>query len=91
MNCTGSAIGPANIGMTDLFDPQSRLIRSASKTSDSRIYLAALDRLGVSPDAVMFFDDLSRKRGRSGGAGHSHLHVDGVQGVRERLIREHLL
>jgi putative hydrolase of the HAD superfamily len=58
---------------------------------DPRIYRIALDRLGVAPDAVVFFDDLPANVAAASELGLRAFQVDGVDGVRERLIRERLL
>jgi putative hydrolase of the HAD superfamily len=58
---------------------------------DPRIYQAALDRLGVSPDGVMFFDDVGANVAAASRLGMRAFQVNGVEAVRERLICEGLL
>jgi glucose-1-phosphatase len=57
---------------------------------DPRIYQTALDRLGVSPDTVMFFDDVQANVVAASRLGMRAFQVNGVEGVRERLITERL-
>jgi len=58
---------------------------------DPKIYLTALDRLGASPDRVMFFDDVPANVTAASALGMRAFQVQGVEGVRSRLIQEHLL
>ena len=58
---------------------------------DPQMYLIALDRLGVSPDSVMFFDDVPANVAAASALGIRAFQVEGVEGVRSRLIQEHLL
>ena len=58
---------------------------------DPRIYQAALDRLGVPPDAVVFFDDVHANVAAAARLGMRAFQVNGVEDVRERLVGERLL
>ena len=80
-----------DLGVTDLFEVAISSHQVGLSKPDPRIYLAALDLLGVSPDRVMFFDDAHENVVAAAELGVRAFQVDGVQGVRERLIREHLL
>ena len=53
--------------------------------------MTALDRLGVSPDRVMYFDDVPAYVTAASALGIRAFQVEGVEGVRSRLIQEHLL
>ena len=80
-----------DLGVTNLFEVAISSHQVGLRKPDPRIYLAALDRLGVSTDATMFFDDVHDNVVAAAALGIRAFDVDGVQGVRERLIREHLL
>jgi glucose-1-phosphatase len=80
-----------DLGVTDLFEIALSSHQVGLRKPDPRIYLTALDRLGVSPHAVMFFDDVHENVVSAAALGIRAFQVDGVQGVRERLTREHLL
>jgi glucose-1-phosphatase len=58
---------------------------------DPQMYLTALDRLGVPPDRVMFFDDVPAYVTAASALGFRAFQVVGVEGVRSRLIQEQLL
>jgi putative hydrolase of the HAD superfamily len=79
------------LGVTGLFEVAISSHQIGLRKPDSRIYLAALDRLGVSPDGVMFFDDVHENVVAAAELGIRAFQVDGVPGVRGRLIREKLL
>ena len=80
-----------NLGVTGLFEAAISSHQIGICKPDPKIYLAALDRLGVSPNTVMFFDDALANVGAASALGIRAFQVDGVQGVRSRLIREQLL
>jgi HAD superfamily hydrolase (TIGR01509 family) len=58
---------------------------------DAAIFRAALGRAGLSPDAVMFFDDQPANVAGAARCGMRAFQVEGVTGVRECLSREGLL
>jgi HAD superfamily hydrolase (TIGR01509 family) len=58
---------------------------------DRAIYEAALDRLKVQANAVVFLDDVETNVQAARDVGMRSFCVSGVQGVRECLVREHLL
>ncbi len=81
----------SDLGVTDLFEVAISSHQVGLSKPDPRIYLEALDRLDVSPDRTMFFDDLHENVVAATDLGIHAFQVDGVHGVREQLIREHLL
>jgi len=80
-----------DLGINDLFDVAISSHQVGFCKPDPRIYQIALDRLGVSPDAVMFFDDAPANVAAASRLGMSAFQVNGVEGVRERLVAERLL
>jgi putative hydrolase of the HAD superfamily len=58
---------------------------------DPEIYRIALERLGVLPGAVMFFDDVDANVATASALGMRAFQVNGVEGVRARLERERIL
>jgi len=58
---------------------------------DPQMYLTTLDRLGASPDSVMFFDDVPANVAAASALGIQAFQVDGVEEVRSRLMQEQLL
>jgi len=80
-----------DLGVNDLFDVAISSHQVGFCKPDPRIYQAALGRLGVSPDAVMFFDDVHANVLAASQLGMRAFQVDGVEGVRERLTSERLL
>jgi HAD superfamily hydrolase (TIGR01509 family) len=79
-----------DLGVTDLFEMAISSHQVGCCKPGPAIYLEALDRLKVSPDAVMFFDDVSANVDAASDLGMRAFRVDGVEGVRERLAREGL-
>ena len=80
-----------DIGVTGLFEVAISSHQVGLYKPDPQMYLAALDRLGVSPDSVMFFDDVPANVTAALALGIRAFQVEGVEGVRSRLIQEHLL
>jgi putative hydrolase of the HAD superfamily len=80
-----------DLGVTALFEVAISSHQIGMCKPDPNIYLAILDRLGVSPEAVMFFDDVSANVKAASALGIRAFQVDGVEGVRSRLLREQLL
>ncbi len=58
---------------------------------DAAIFLAVLDRARLSPDRVMFFDDLPENVAGAAACGMRAFQVEGVGGVRRCLIAQGLL
>jgi len=73
------------LGFTDLFEVAISSHQVGLAKPDPRIYLAALDRLKVTPQAVMFFDDLDANVAAARTLGIHALRVDGVEGIRASL------
>jgi glucose-1-phosphatase len=80
-----------DLGVTGLFEVAISSHQIGRCKPDPEIYLIALDRLGVSPETVMFFDDVPANVDAASALGIQAFQVDGVEGVRSRLIREQLL
>ena len=80
-----------DLGVTGLFEVAISSHQVGMCKPQPGMYLAALDRLGVSPDAVAFFDDVPANVAAASRLGIHAFQVDGVEGVRTRLIRERLL
>lgn len=80
-----------DLGVTGLFEIAISSHQVGVCKPDPGIYLAALDRLGVSPEAVMFFDDVHANVVAASALGIHAFQVDGVEGARARLIKERLL
>jgi glucose-1-phosphatase len=80
-----------DLGVTGLFEVAISSHQVGLYKPDPKIYLTALDRLGASPDRVMFFDDVPANVTAASALGMRAFQVQGVEGVRSRLIQEHLL
>lgn len=80
-----------DLGINDLFDVAISSHQVWFCKPDPRIYQVALDRLGISPDEVMFFDDVDANVIAASQMGMRAFQVNGVEGVRERLVAERLL
>ena len=79
------------LGVNDLFEVAISSHQVGLYKPDPQMYLTALDRLGVLPDRVMFFDDVSANVSAASALGIRAYQVDGLEGVQSRLIQEHLL
>ena len=79
------------LGLTSLFDVAISSHQVGLYKPDPQMYLTALDRLGVAPDRVMFFDDVPAYVTAASALGICSFQVEGVEGVRSRLMQEHLL
>jgi glucose-1-phosphatase len=79
------------IGVTELFEVAISSHQVGLCRPDPAIYRLALDRLQVSPDAVVFFDDLRPNVVAASELGIRAFQVEGVDEVRACLAREHLL
>jgi glucose-1-phosphatase len=80
-----------DLGVNDLFEVAISSHQVGLYKPDPQIYLIALDRLGVPPDRVMFFDDVPANVTAASALGIRAFQVEGVEGVRSRLIQEDLL
>ena len=80
-----------DLGVNGLFEVAISSHQIGLYKPDPRMYLIALDRLGISPDRVMFFDDVPANVTAASALGIRAFQVEGVDGVRSRLIQEHLL
>ena len=80
-----------DLGVTGLFELAISSHQVGLYKPNPQIFLLALDRLGVSPDRVMFFDDVPANVSAASALGIRAFQVDGVEGVRSRLIQERLL
>jgi putative hydrolase of the HAD superfamily len=80
-----------DLGIERLFEVAISSHQVGLLKPDPAIYHAALDRLGVNAGAVVFFDDAPANVAAAAEVGMRAFQVDGVAGVRERLVREGLL
>jgi glucose-1-phosphatase len=80
-----------DLGVTGLFEVAISSHQIGLYKPDPQMYLTALDRLGASPDSVMFFEDVPANVTAAAALGIRAFQVEGVEGVRSRLIQEHLL
>jgi putative hydrolase of the HAD superfamily len=80
-----------DLGVTSLFELAISSHQVGLYKPDPKMYLTALDRLGASPDRVMFFDDVPANVIAASALGMRAFQVEGVEGVRSRLMREQLL
>jgi putative hydrolase of the HAD superfamily len=80
-----------DIGVTELFEVAISSHQVGLSKPDPAIYRLALDRLRVSADAVLFFDDLKPNVVAASALGIRAFQVEGVEEVRRCLMREHLL
>ena len=80
-----------DLGVTGLFEVAISSHQVGLYKPDPKIYLTALDRLDASPDRVMFFDDVPANVAAASALGIRAFQVEGVAGVRSRLIQERLL
>src|SRR5207237_492779 len=76
------------MGITSLFEIAISSHEVGVCKPDPEIYLTALERLRVPPQAVMFFDDVDANVAAASDLGMRAFQVDGVEGVRERLVKE---
>jgi putative hydrolase of the HAD superfamily len=79
------------LGITGQFEVAISSHQVGLSKPDPRIYRAALDRLEVAPGAVLFFDDVQDNVEAAAALGIHGFRVDGVEGIRDRLITERLL
>ena len=80
-----------DLGVTGLFELAISSHHVGLSKPDRAIYLLALERLGVRPGAVMFFDDVEANVRAASALGMRAFRVDGVEGIRERLTMERLV
>jgi glucose-1-phosphatase len=79
------------LGLTGFFEVAISSHQVGLYKPDPQMYLTALDRLDVSPDRVMFFDDVPAYVTAASALGIRSFQVEGVEEVRSRLIQERLL
>jgi HAD superfamily hydrolase (TIGR01509 family) len=80
-----------DLGVTNLFEVAISSHQIGRCKPDPEAYLIALDRLGISPESVMFFDDVPANVNAASALGIRAFQVNGVEGVQSRLLRERLL
>jgi HAD superfamily hydrolase (TIGR01509 family) len=80
-----------DLGVTGLFEVAISSHQVGLCKPDPKMYLTALDRLGASPETVMFFDDVPANVAAASALGIRAFQVEGVEGVRSRLMQEQLL
>jgi len=79
------------LGLTNMFEVAISSHQVGLAKPDPKIYMIALDQLGVSPDSVMYFDDVPAYVTAALALGFRAFQVEGVEGVRSRLAQEQLL
>lgn len=80
-----------DLGVTGLFEVAISSHQIGIHKPDTAAYLIALERLGVPPQAVMFFDDTPANVEAAKVLGIHAFQVESVKGVRALLIKEGLL
>jgi putative hydrolase of the HAD superfamily len=80
-----------DLGLTGYFEVAISSHQIGIHKPDAATYLSALERLGVPPQAVMFFDDTPINVEAAKALGIHAFQVEGVEGVQARLIQEGLL
>jgi putative hydrolase of the HAD superfamily len=80
-----------DLGIEDLFELALSSHRCGLAKPAPEFYLLALERLGVSPDAVLFFDDVPANVAAASALGICAFHVKGVADVRARLFDAQIL
>lgn len=80
-----------DLGVTGLFEVAISSHQIGVCKPDPGAYQIALERLGVPPEAVMFFDDVPAHVEAATALGIHAFQVHGVEGVRAQLIREKIL
>lgn len=79
------------IGVTDLFEMAISSHQVGLRKPDPAIFKLAMERLCVSPDAILFFDDSKANVAAASALGIRAFQVEGVEGVRECLTEQGLL
>lgn len=74
-----------NFPMMQLFDPHIVSFREFCQKPDQRIYQKALERIGVTPQQVLFIDDLQENVHAAAQIGLQAIHFTGYSTLRERL------
>jgi glucose-1-phosphatase len=80
-----------DLGVTGLFELALSSHQCGLAKPDPAFYQLALARLGVLPDAILFFDDVAANVVAAKALGIRSFRVDGVEDVRACLASEHIL
>ena len=80
-----------DLGVADLFELALSSHQCGLAKPAPEFYLLALERLGVSPDAVVFFDDVTANVAAASALGIRSFQVNGVEDVRARLVEARIL
>jgi glucose-1-phosphatase len=80
-----------DLGITGLFELALSSHQCGLSKPDPAFYLLALERLGVSPEAVLFFDDVPANVAAASALGIRSFQVNGVEDVRTRLAEGRIL
>ncbi len=80
-----------DIGVTALFEVAISSHQVGAAKPDPAIYQEALARLGVPPEAIMFFDDSYANVVAASGLGMRAFQVEGIDALRHCLVAEGLL
>jgi len=80
-----------DLGVTGLFELAFSSHQFGLAKPAAEFYLLALKRLGVSPDAVLFFDDVPAHVAAASALGIRSFQVNGIQDLRSCLAKEGIL
>ena len=80
-----------DLGINDLFELALSSHQCGLSKPAPEFYLLALERLGASPDAVLFFDDVPANVAAASALGIRSFQVNGVEDVRTRLVEARIL
>jgi epoxide hydrolase-like predicted phosphatase len=80
-----------DLGVTGLFEIAISSHQIGLCKPEPAIYYAFLDRINISPDAIMFFDDVKENVESAKNLGMSSFQVHGVQELRELLKNEQFI
>ena len=80
-----------DLGVTGLFEFALSSHQVGLAKPAAEFYLLALERLGVSPDAVLFFDDTPAHVAAASALGIRSFQVNGIQDLRSCLAKEQIL
>ena len=80
-----------DLGVTGLFEVAISSHQIGVCKPDPAAYQITLERLGVSPEVVMFFDDVPAHVEAAAALGIHAFRVDGIEGVRKQLVKERIL
>jgi HAD superfamily hydrolase (TIGR01509 family) len=80
-----------DLGVTGPFELALSSHQCGLSKPAAEFYVLALERLGVPPDAVLFFDDVPDNVAAASALRMRSFHVNGVEDVRACLVKEGIL